>query len=270
MTTFGGITLDRPLVWLDCETHDTCPPEQQYICEFGFRIIYPDDRPIREWNSYIQPPVGINPRATEVHGISDSHVVGSPRWVQIAANLAKGFEGCDYGGYHVHFDLRVIAAEMKRANIAWSYENARVLDGLRIRQIKEPRTLSDSVRQILKREPRDAHRALTDALDAMDVVEGLLALYPDLPRNMQELHDLCFFDPDAVDPEKKFVWRSDQVVVNFGKWYGEPLTSQKREFRGYLQWMIDKGNFSDKVKTIAAAALRGEFPQRVQRERNDT
>jgi DNA polymerase III epsilon subunit-like protein len=272
------LKLTRPLVCVDVETHDKCPPERAHIIEMGMVVYYPD-KPTRVWESLFRLPDGmkIHPAATEVHKITqemvDERIVDAehadsvgdgkryrwPTFSQMAKNLAGGLKNCDYCGYNVPFDLRCIDAGMKRATITWTYEGALLLDPLRLWQKKCPRTNSDFVREFAGREPSDAHRALADIQDTIDGFRGFFDRHK-LPETIKAIADICK-DPDSIDPDRKFVWKAGVATCNFGKWNGTALTSAKTNpgFRGYLEWMM-RGDFHPDTKRLVQAALRGEFP----------
>lgn len=252
------LTLERPLVCLDVETHDKVPPEKAHICELGFKIFYHDGRPPKIWESFIKPGVPIAPGAEEVHGISNADVADAPFFSAIAKNLASGFRDCDFLGYNVRFDLRVISAEMQRAGVQWTYEGARIIDPFRLWQVAVPRSLADAVREFAGREPTNSHRALADVEDAIDAAAGMLTRWGHLPKQLQELHDLCFSDTTRVDPDGKFIWNNGVACISFGKHAG---TAIDRVDRSYLQWMATKGDFSPEVKRIATEALAGVYPK---------
>lgn len=280
------LTLTRPLVSLDVETHDKCNPENAHVIELGIHIDYPDGKPPKEWNSLIRPPVAVSKGATEVHGITNEALSACrlcghlhtdqqsvpygdgkvcdkfhpwPRFKDIAENLAQGLTNVDFCGYNVDFDLKAIGGEMSRAGVKWSYETAYKLDPLRIWRNKEPKHLTDAVRRFLKREPTSAHRALGDALDAREVGLAQLEMWPDLPRSVVGLHELCFpKNLDAIDPDSKFVWIGNEPCIGFGKHKG---TSLRKVPRNYLEWMAGS-DFSTGTKNVIRDVLAGRFPTR--------
>ena len=253
------LTLERPLVWLDVETASIAPPEQARICEFSFHMIYPDDRPDKIWGTLINPGIPIHPEATKVHKIMDSDVEGKPRFAQIANNLASGFKNVDYGGYNVRFDLRVLSGEFARAGVAWTYLDASIIDPLRLWQVSEPRTLTDAVKKFLGREPSEAHRAGSDVEDVYEVLLGQFEHWPDLPRDIKKLAELCYPpDPDKLDESGKFRWRDGKVILTFGKHAGKPIEELPKD---YLQWVCG-ADFSEEVKQIAREAMQGRYPKR--------
>lgn len=249
------LELTRPLVCLDVETHDKGSPEQVRIVELGFKKLYVDGREPYRYVSFVDPGVPITAGATEVHHITDDMVVNAPQFNQLAPSLLKGFRDCDYCGYNVRFDLRVIAAEFLRVGIEWSPGDAKLLDSMHLWRVGQPRTLSDAVREFLKREPTEAHRALGDAEDALDVALAQLERFQ-LPHTIAELHALCY-DDNHVDSEGKFVWINGEVACNFGRHRRTLLKSMPVE---YLDWMVRKGDFSTEVKKLVANALSGVYP----------
>lgn len=247
------LQLTRPLVALDIETHAKDNPR---IVEIGFHIRYPDGRKPKRWVSLVNPEAHIE--FTDVHGITDEDVANAPKFSQLAANLAKGFVDCDFCGYHVKFDLQILASEMQRAGVQWTYEGANILDGLRLWQVAKPRTLGDAVREHLKREQTKAHRALEDAEDALEVAEAMLNQYSGLPQTMPEIHKLCFpKNPDWVDDDGKILWLpSGMACLSFGKHQKRALQDVPRD---YLAWMLSN-NFPSTTRRIIEDALSGKFP----------
>lgn len=246
------LALTRKLIALDVETATkVMAAEDARICEIGFKIIYPDDREPTTYVNYINPGVPIDKQFTdEVHGISDADVANAMKFSQLAPNLAKGFKDCDYCGYNVRFDLRVLAGEMNRAGVPWSVGDAKMVDSMHLWRVGQPRTLSDAVREFLGREPTEAHRALGDASDALEVALAEIERF-NMPLDVEKLHDLCF-DSKAVDPEGKFIRVNNRIVCNFGKHKGIEISKMPRP---YLKWMHDAGDFSFEVKALLREAL---------------
>jgi DNA polymerase-3 subunit epsilon len=252
--------LTRPLIAMDVETHDKVPPAQAHIVELGFLIMYPDEREPKRWCQLINPGVPIDPGATAVHSITNEDVKEAPLFSQLADNLAKGFTNCDYVGYNINFDLQVMQGEMDRAKVKWSYTNAHLFDPMHLWRVIEPRTLSDAVRRFLDREPTDAHRAIGDAEDALEVGLKLLELFPaKLPKDMKRLHDLAFRkDPLWIDSQGKLIWKGNEACINFGKHQGVALRLVPRS---YLEWLAGS-DFPTDTKLIIGDCLFGKFPSK--------
>lgn len=276
------LRLERPLIGLDTETTGTNPALSR-IVELALEIYRPDGT-VKEWRTLVNPGIPIPPGATKVHHITDRHVQACrvcegdsvktyadvkhctcetfmpwPTFAQIADGLLKGFCDADFTGYNVRFDLRMLAAEFKRNKKAWDYEDARVIDAFRLWQIAEGRSLQDAVNRWLTPEQRadlhaEAHTAMGDVRWSTRVLAAQLHAVAKLPRDLQQLHDLC--SPGWFDAEGKLQWKNGVLCLSFGDHRDKPLASVPSS---YLTWMITK-DFSTKVKDACRDALHGIYP----------
>lgn len=269
MSLLELLSLERPLVIFDTETTGPNPATDR-IVELGLIQIKPDGT-VKEWQTYVNPQRPIPHEATygngdnyPGHGITDEMVKDAFTFAQLAPNLLLGFHDCDYGGYNIKtFDLPLIQAEFKRNGHQWSWANARLLDGYRLWQLGESRTLSDAVERFLKRKHDGAHRALDDVKASRDVIFEQLSMWPKLPRNMDELQALAYpVDPNSLPgTDNKLLWKDGEAVLNFGKkWKDMPL--RKMSSRD-LRWLAkDASGINDIVKAICFDAAMGKFPVR--------
>lgn len=275
--------LQRPLLWFDLETTHT-NKDIARIVELGIEIMVPD-KPTKHYRTYVNPGIPIPPASTAIHGITDAMVADAPGFGEIAPNLHKGFDGADFGGFNIRFDLRIIAAEFKRDRAlknawdtpVWSYDEARIVDGFRLWQVAEPRSLDDAVEHWINKllrlvnpeladawmreiaEAGKSHGAMRDVIAASRVTSAQLIVCGDkLPRDLQKLHDVCW--PGWFDAEGKMQWRDGQLCLMFGQHREKSLRQVPRD---YLHWMATKGDFGQKVKDACRAALKGEFPEPV-------
>ncbi len=214
------VALTRPLTWVDLETTGKNAKTAR-IVQIAITQFHPDGRVIEYW-TLVNPGITIPPELTAIHGISNDDVIGKPYFYQIAAKLVRAFQGTDYAGYGIRFDAEVLRAEFARADVDTSMppgvEPPRFLDGLRIWQIKQPRTLSAAVEEFAGHTHDAAHGAPADVAGAIEAVTGMFARWPDLPRDMAALHALQFPRPEgAVDTLGKLVWLNGEACINFGK-----------------------------------------------------
>lgn len=263
------LELTRPLVGFDVETHDLCPPEKGYIIEIGIEVFYPDRaKPVYTYETFVRPPerIKIHPAATAKHNIANEEVFKKredgtwvyPCWRDIGVNIIRGFTNCDFIAYNGGFDLRAVTAEMQRNGYAWSYDGAWLIDPLALWRKLFARTLSDAVREFAGREPTDAHRALADIQDTVDVFVGMHRRLG-LPTSVEECAKLSK-DPDKIGLEGKFSWKGDVPIICFGKWNGTALNDSA--LRGYLSWMVRDGDFAPDTKRICMEALNGVYPKK--------
>lgn len=272
------LTLDRPLIVFDTETTGTSIASDR-IVELGFQVWTPAGLD-KEWRHLINPGVPIPPAATKVHGITDADVTGcrtcrlqpgahpSPEctefvppftFKQLAANLAKGFSHCDFAGMNVRFDLRILAAEMQRAGVAWSPAGARVIDASRLEQLAVPRSLSHLYEKYTGEKHAGAHGALSDVRATTQVIVQQLQQHDVLKvGSVAQLHSMSW--PNDIDSDGKFKFNADGVpVVTFGKWRDRPMAEVDPS---YWDWILREESFSAEAKQIAAEAKLKQFPVR--------
>lgn len=285
---FEYLDLERPLILFDLETTDPnaeASPETSRIVQIGMRV-YKTDKTTYDFWSLVNPRIPISEESSKIHGITDeiirsgcakckkpaedhplSYRVGSvervcqefkpiPTFADIAPSLyEKGFKISDLAGYnHKVYDMRVLAAEFDRCGIEWDFSEAAILDGVRLWQVLEPRTLKDGVKRWADQELEGAHDAMADVLGTEALLMGQLKTGK-FSRDIKKIHDELYpRKANMVDQARKFVLVNGKVCFNFGKNKGQPLL----EHRSYVEWMLG-GNFPPETKKIARKVLDGTY-----------
>ena len=254
-----NLEIDRPVVFLDVETTGLSVSADR-IVEMSILKIEPDgsqEQKTRRFN----PGRPIHSQATEVHGITDQDVADEPEFRQVAVGLRNYLENCDIAGFGVsRFDLPMLEAEFRRARIEFSREGRRVIDTLVIYHSMEPRDLAAAYAKYCGKELERPHAAEDDARAVFEILDAQLAQYPDLPRTAAALHRFCNPDQDNwIDPDGRLALSDGEVTINFGQHKGQSLREVAELEPDYLKWVLDQ-DFSTQVRSIVAAALRGEFP----------
>jgi len=250
--------LKRPLIVFDVETTGL-HPQVDRVVQLGLVKVYPDGK-VNEWETLINPTIPIPPEVTLVHHITDEMVAKAPTFRDIAPTLAGGIMGSDVGGFNIWFDIRMLRQEFTRVGGKDVLSGCEVVDAYRIFAQKEPRNLEAAYTRYTGKKLEGAHNAMVDARASWEVLLGQLEAYPDLPRDVTELHKIYFKSPAQghLDVDGKLAWRHNEATVNFGKHATVPLRLVPRD---YIQWMLN-GDFSDAVKAILRECLAGRYPRR--------
>lgn len=251
---------DRIVVFFDLETTGISASADRIVEVTAVRL-HPDGT--REvWTRRVNPGISIPESATKVHGITNKDVAGLPRFASCAGELLEFIGDADLGGFGVsRLDIPLIEAEFRRAGLEFSRRGRRILDAQILFHMLEPRDLSAAHRKYCGCEMEAAHTSEADVEASIAVLEGILAAHPDLPRDVQGLHDTCHGEQkNWLDPQGKFMWSDGEVVLGFGKYKGVALKTVWKQDRNYLEW-ISRSDFGEETKEIAEAALRGEFPE---------
>jgi len=255
-----NLKLDRPLAIFDIESTGTNYRTDR-IVEIAFIILKPDGSETTEVFR-VNPEMPIPAEVTQIHGITDADVRDCPTFKALAQQLYALLQDCDLGGYNlIRFDIPMLIEEFLRASINFSLEGRRIVDAQRIFHKKEPRDLTAALAYYCGGVAHpDAHGAVADARATLQVLEGELERYADLPRTMNELDAYCSLRESSwVDREGKFKLENGEVVINFGKKKGETLKNLARNDPSFLRWML-KSDFSSDTKEIVRKALESPRP----------
>lgn len=251
-----NLNLDRPLAFIDLETTGLSTSHDR-IVELTVLKAHPDG--MEELRSRrINPGIPIPKQVTEIHGITDEDVKDEPTFRQYASGLRDFLEGCDLAGFNVKkFDLPLLEAEFKRAGVDFSREGRRIIDAQVIFHTQEPRNLTAAYRKYCGKDLDGAHTSEADIKATAEILASQLDYYPDLPRDIQALHDYCNpREPDWVDADGKLIQTDEGIVFGFGQYRGKLLTDIARLDLGYLEWIVG-GDFSEEVrKTVQETSGR--------------
>jgi DNA polymerase-3 subunit epsilon len=252
-----NLEFERPVVFFDLETTGISVPVDRIVEVTAVRLTPDGKREI--WSNRVNPGRPIPKSATDVHGIKDEDVAGLPEFDYFANQLLEFIGDADLGGFGIsRLDIPLLEAEFRRVGLDFSRRGRRILDAQILFHMLEPRDLSAAHRKYCGAELGNAHTSEADVVASMDVLDGMLDVHPDLPRDVDGLNTLCNSEQDNwIDSQGKFQWVNGVPVLGFGKYKGVSL---KDVDRGYLDWII-KSDFSTETKEVARRALQGDYPQ---------
>ncbi len=252
--------LKRPLVFFDTETTGTDPAIDRVVEISMIRVSASGVEPPRTWR--LNPGVRIPIEASEIHGITNQDVADKPTFAAVADDLLSYLRGCDLAGFNIgRFDVRVLQNEFSRAGKSFELAGVRVIDAQVIYHQKEPRNLTAAMRFYCDKELKDAHGAEADTIATLEVFAGQLGRYEDLALTVESLHEVSNVTSSGyVDGARRFVWRDNEPVFNFGRLKGKSLrwaASEPTE-RAYMRSIV-QGNFDEDTKGIVREALAGRI-----------
>ncbi len=238
MDTTLDFKLERPLAFFDLETTGLNPARDR-IVEMAVLLIRPGGEQIIRVRRF-NPEMPIPAEATRVHGISDADVADEAPFRRRAAALANLLAPCDLAGFNIRgFDLPFLLNEFDRAQVSFSVENRCVVDVQQIFHREEPRDLTAAARFYLDRSHDEAHSAEGDTLTTAEVLVAQMARYPNLPREMNDLHDYCDRVRPLVKPiERWFRETEEGLIFRRGKHGNQRLDEVAARHPGYLEWML--------------------------------
>ena len=256
------LQLNRPLVFFDLETTGL-DIQLDRIVQFAFIRVDPDKR-VTEWEELVNPGLPIPPEASRIQGITEALVADKAQFVHFAPRIRELLHECDLAGFNAaRFDLPFLQAEMERAGYPLVLGGRRMIDAQVIFHKREPRDLAAAYRFYCHKQLQGAHNALADVRATLEVLEGQLDHYPDLPRDVGRLGAYCVPADDGryVTPDRKFYWKNNQAVIGFGKYRGSTIQWIHENYPDYLQWLAGT-ELAEETREMILSALSGIYPRK--------
>ncbi|MEA3306259.1 MAG: 3'-5' exonuclease [Elusimicrobiota bacterium] len=100
---------------LDVETTGLSPLNSR-VCEIA-AVTFQNDERKENFSSLINPEMDIPAVASNVHGITDDMIAGSPKFGEVIPKLAAIMEGTVLLGHNVKFDIKFLQMEFERVGM---------------------------------------------------------------------------------------------------------------------------------------------------------
>ena len=235
---FMELNLKNPLIFFDLETTGTNVANDR-IVEISYLKIFPNGEE-KSNTMLVNPTIPISPKATSIHGIKDEDVKDKPTFAEIAGQLAKDFEGCDFAGFNSNkFDIPLLAEEFIRAEVDLDLKKRRFIDVQVIFHKMEQRTLSAAYKFYCNKSLDDAHSAEADTKATYEVLKAQLDRYDNLENDLDKLSAFSSHNRNA-DLLGRIIYNEEgKEVFNFGKYKNQPVEEVFEKDPGYYGWIIN-------------------------------
>jgi len=252
-----NIELTKPLAFFDIESTGINPATDR-IVELAIIRINPDGEKTR-FRRLVHPGIPIPKESSDIHGITDEMVKDAPAFKDIAAEVTAFLENCDLGGYNSNrFDVPLLVEEFLRAGVPFSLSDRRLLDVQKIYHKMEPRTLSAAYQFYCSKSLEDAHTATADVEATWEVLQAQIDKYPNIGHSLNSI--LQFTGEDKiVDVARRFVFKGEEIIFNFGKYKGKVVRMVFKEEPQYYDWMM-RGDFPLHTKQVISEIFQQVFP----------
>lgn len=243
------LNLKNPIVFFDLETTGLDIIHDRIIEICYIKVMPNGDETSR--TTRVNPEMHIPEKTTAIHGITDEDVKDCRTFKEIAAEVAKDFEGCDIAGFNSNrFDIPMLIEEMLRAGIDLNISKRKFVDVQNIYHKLEQRNLSAAYKFYCGKNLEDAHSALGDTRATYEVLEAQLDKYPDVLKNdVTFLSDYSTMNHN-VDLAGRIIYDENNVeVFNFGKYKGKSVAAVLKRDQGYYSWVL-QGDFTRNTKQV--------------------
>ena len=253
--------MEKDIVWFDLETTGVNTSSDRII-EICMIKTDAQGNEIGVYHKLVHPGSEIEMRqeAVDKHGITYEMLEGKDTFDMIAKEVFDFIGDSNLGGYNaLYFDVPMLVEEFMRCGIAFSHRQRAVIDPFLIYSKYERRDLSSAYKKYTGKGLEGAHRADVDIRATMEVFNKQKELY-DMPTTAEEIDEVVNESRKSqVDLSGKYkiaeIDGKKEIVFNFGKNKGRTFKEVYETDSRYIEWMIDKGEFSKEVKIISRKLL---------------
>ena len=242
---------NKGIVWFDLETTGINPLSDRIIEICMVKEIEGKDPEV--YQTLVQPDCGAtsHPEAEDKHGISAEMLKNAPTFKEVAKDITDFIGDCDLGGYNVlWFDIPFLVEELMKAGIVFNHRGRSVIDPFLIYSRYEARNLETAYKKYTGKTLEGAHRAEVDIKATMEIFYKQKELYSEMPDTVKEIDEIVNKRSEIVDLSRKYKLQNGEILFNFGKHKGVPFKKVYETDQRYLDWIIEKGEFSKETKII--------------------
>jgi DNA polymerase-3 subunit epsilon len=237
----------KPVMFFDLETTGVDIAKSR-IVQYGHIIASVNGVEEYECISlHVDPECEVPAEAAAVHGLTNEKLsaLGALPFREHAEGIWERLQIYDIGGYNIaQFDLPILQQELLRVDSRFRIRrDIKIIDAYSIFSHFYPRTLAAAHLNYVGVEIEGAHSALADANASLEVFRRQLKMH-----NIDDPY--VYAEPKNgdkyLDFARCFVERDGEVLFNFGKHKGMPISKQK----GYLEWMLKADFTRDTVAVV--------------------
>ncbi len=182
-----GLIHEDTFICLDCESTGL-DPEKDRMIEIGVaRFTF--NKVLQQFETLVDPECDIPEISQEIHKISKEMLDGKPKARDILSQILKMIDGHTLIGHGIGFDITLIEAEAKRAQIPCNIRSQHHIDTLRMARIygESPVNSLERLRQHFNIQAEGAHRAMSDVVVNIEVFKYLAKSYKTTEQLLQVL-----------------------------------------------------------------------------------
>jgi len=261
--------MSETIVWFDLETTGVNIVTDRIIEICLIKTDF-EGNEISKFYSLVNPgpDVQFSQGAIDKHGITPEMLEDEDSFNFIAQSVVDFIGDSHLGGYNIlYFDVPFLTQELMRAGIVFNHRARSIIDPFLIYSKYESRNLETAYTKYTGKKLDNAHRAENDIRATMEIFEAQRKLY-DMPQTPKEIDEAVNTSrKDQVDLSGRFKFADingkREVIFNFGKYEGKPFRDVYHNDSKYIDWIIDKGEFTKETKIIAKKLvdkLKTELP----------
>jgi len=243
-----NMAISRPIIFFDVESTGV-DVNKDRILELAALKFFPDGTS-KELYLLLNPTVPISEEATSKHGYSNEDLKDKPNFSDSVEEILEFFDESDLGGHNSnHFDIQMLASEIKRCGYTYDTSEIKMVDTRKIYLKNNPKELSHLYTEYTGKILENAHSAHADIVATVEIFNKQVEKY-DI-KDLKEADLIGKTDKKGnryLDLDGKFIKDTEgKYLFNFGKHNGEEVSIENV---GFIGWMLSK-DFSEDTKRVA-------------------
>ena len=215
------------------------------------------------FKTLVDPEIPIPEDSTKIHRITDAMVQGEPTFSELVPRLEEILRSTSvivtFNGNR--YDLQLLQEELIRAGSNFSVLRIPSIDGYRLWQYIEPRTLNDASLKFLGQDIENAHDAENDVLALVEIHDAMrkkAAL-----DDMTDLEVAALLKGHNLTPDGKFIWSDDgeRILMDWSnKYLGWAVMDAVEIDTSFFEFVLSKGGVwqNHGVRAVINSALQNK------------
>lgn len=256
------LSYTKPLAFIKIQTTGLNPATDR-IVELSITRIEKDGKS-KTGTRLVNPGTPIPAEASKINGITDDMVKGKPTFKEIAENINKFLEGCDFVGFNIaNFDLKFLAEEFNRAGVEFTLLGRKVVDLAGIYHAMEPRDLSAAYGFFCGKGTETQTNSETTVKMYFEILNKMMEKYSGkqytdrsgkahtIEATVESVHNLFNKNKKSLDIEGNIVLNeSNRPVFTKGKYKDQIVSEVLLKDKDYYEWIIDVSTFPADTKLV--------------------
>jgi DNA polymerase-3 subunit epsilon len=200
---------------------------------------------------------------TKLNGITDEMVKSKPTFKEIADNINKFLEGCDFVGFNIaFFDLKFLSEEFNRAGVEFTLLGRKVVDVANIYHAMEPRDLAAAYSFYCGKTSTKQNSEGTNQM-YFEIINSMMAKYSGkeytdksgqahkIESTVESVNNLFNKNKKQLDIEGNITLNdAGRPVFTKGKYKDQVVSEALLKDKDYYEWLVDVSTFPADTKLV--------------------
>ncbi len=252
----------KPLAFIKIQTTGL-NPETDRIIELSITRLEPNGKS-KTGTRLVNPEMQISSEVTKINGITNEMVKDKQTFKEIADNINKFLEGCDFIGFNIaRFDLRFLSEEFNKAGIEFTLLGRKVVDIANIFHTMEPRDLVAAYSFYCGKTSEGTMNSEKITKMYFDIVNNMMSKYSGkefsdkdgkahkIEASVDSINENFNKNKKQLDIEGNIVLNdAGRPVFTIGKYKGQVVSEALLKDKDYYDWLVNASRFPPDTKLV--------------------